>query len=99
MGQTSIALRALTALMLAAWLSPGNVQAQAPLPPNGPYNGVFRSGGPGLNKPADPKDTAFEATSPWSLYCWFQDWKVGSASTLLAGVGDPSEEYSRYLGV
>jgi len=107
MRHTSVAAPALTILIFAALYSPGIVQAQSTLPPPssyGPYSGVFRSGGSGLDKPGDAADSVFEATSPWSLYCWFHSLgseSNGSApvSTLLAGVGDPKDEYSRYFGI
>ena len=70
----------------------------------GPYNGVFRAGGAGLSEPGEPDDVVFEAMSPWTLHCWFQGLGTSSTnsatfSTLLAGVGDPLQEYSRYFGI
>ncbi len=70
----------------------------------GPYSGVFRPGGSGLSKPLETADTVLQASSPWSIYCWFQsealpNQKSDALPTLLAGVGNPLEEYSRYLGI
>ena len=64
----------------------------------GPYNGVFRFGGNGLSKPLGAADPILQASSPWSVYFWFQtEEPLGPA--LLAGVGNPLDEYSRYLGI
>ena len=65
----------------------------------GPYNGVFRPDGNSLRKSVEPTDTILQATSPWSLYCWFQSQESDPGPFLLAGVGNPLEEYSRYLGI
>jgi hypothetical protein len=101
MRPTKIALHAVTMRIFPALFCLGIVHAQSALPASfyGPYSGVFRPGGNGLSKPAEATDTVFQATSPWSLYCWFQSQETGRVSTLLAGVGDPLEEYSRYFGV
>jgi hypothetical protein len=111
MGPTKVAFRVAIGLILCALFSLGTAYAQLPLLPAfyGPYSGVFRRGGSGLSKPAEPTDTVLQATSPWSLYCWFQSQELqsegvqsgasGPVSTLLAGVGSPLEEYSRYFGV
>jgi hypothetical protein len=79
-----------------------SVDAQIPItndpPIYGPYNGVFLRGGDGLKKPVVEHDTVLRADSPWSLYCWVRSEAALNGPTLLAGVGDPSEVYSRYLG-
>ena len=103
--------RAAMKLVLVSLLSPAfllcgtSVAQSVLLPPSyGPYNAIFRSGGAGLTKPVDASDPILQAASPWTLYCWFQNdgsqtSKSGQSLTLLAGVGNPLEEYSRYLGV
>ena len=74
--------------------------AQPPrIAPYGPYNGVFRPGGNGLSKPLDNADPVWQAASPWSMYFWFQSQEPEGAPTLLAGAGNPLEEYSRYIGI
>ncbi len=59
------------------------------------------SGREGMASPnrENPTDAVFQANSPWSLYCWFQLQDLQPVSTLLAGVGNPLEEYSRYFGI
>src|SRR5450755_2806409 len=113
MRPTKVAFRVAIGLIFCALCSLGTAYAQLPLPLPpafyGPYSGVFRQGGGGLSKPAEPTDKVLEATSPWSLYCWFQSQELqsegvqsgasGPVSTLLAGVGSPLEEYSRYFGL
>ena len=91
----------MTTLGFLVWFCCGVSQAQSTLPPPsyGPYSGLFRPGGSGLAKPGEPTDAVFQATSPWSLYCWFQVQEPQPVSTLLAGVGNPVEEYSRYFGI
>jgi beta-galactosidase/beta-glucuronidase len=99
----TVAFRTFLMLVFSACFSLGAAHEQSGPISYGPYNGLFRPGGPGLSKLAQPDDPVFEATSPWSLYCWFQS--SGSRkeeaphSGLLAGVGDPQVEYSRYLGI
>jgi hypothetical protein len=92
--------RALVAIILGTFAWPPIAAAQL-LEPNsyGPYNGVFREGGSGLSKPVEPGDPVLQATAQWSLYCWFRSEMSPGDSTLLAGVGDPRDEYSRYLGI
>ncbi len=106
MTRPNIAYRALTALIFSVLFSLGTVLAQPPMHHAyyGPYNGVFRAGGAGLSEPGEPDDVVFEAMSPWTLHCWFQGLGTSSTnsatfSTLLAGVGDPLQEYSRYFGI
>src|SRR5450755_1994965 len=90
----------LHALALVPLFFFATVDAQS-IPPSsyGPYNAVFRPGGNGLRKSIDATDTLFQATSPWSMYCWFHSEQLEPGSTLLAGVGNPLEEYSRYFGL
>lgn len=99
----SFLARMMTTMTLSflVWFCCGVSHAQSTLPPSsyGPYSGVFRPGGNGLAKPGEPTDAVFQAASPWSLYCWFQTQEPQPVSTLLAGVGNPVEEYSRYFGI
>ncbi|HTU35577.1 MAG TPA: LamG-like jellyroll fold domain-containing protein [Candidatus Acidoferrum sp.] len=78
------------------------VRAQAPQtndpPEYGPYNAVFLYGGDGLTKDMVQNDTVLLAQSPWSMYCWVRFREPLGRPTLIAGMGDPDEEYPRYLG-
>jgi hypothetical protein len=66
-------------------------------PEYGPFNGIFLQGGDGLKKPLGEHDTILWADLPWSLYCWVKTDEPLAAPTLVAGLGDTSEEYPRYL--
>jgi hypothetical protein len=63
----------------------------------GPFNAVFLTGGSGLKKPLRKDDSVLRADSPWSLYAWVKAAEQRKEPTLVAGFGDPAEEYSRYL--
>jgi hypothetical protein len=65
----------------------------------GPFNGTFLPDGEGLSKPIAEKDTVLRADSPWTLYAWVQTIDAPSQFSLIAGVGDPTEEYPRYLAI
>ena len=86
-------------LMGGAAVSP--LRAQTPPtnnpPEYGPYNAVFLYGGDGLTKKMVEKDTVLLAQSPWSMYCWVRFEEPLEKPTLIAGMGDPNEEYPRYL--
>jgi Exo-beta-D-glucosaminidase Ig-fold domain/Glycosyl hydrolases family 2/Concanavalin A-like lectin/glucanases superfamily/Glycosyl hydrolases family 2, TIM barrel domain/Glycosyl hydrolases family 2, sugar binding domain len=77
--------------------------SQAPVtddpPYYGPYNAVFLPDGDGLQKPLEKTDSVLRADSPWSLYAWTEWSEPLQAPTLLAGIGNPEDEYSRYLAV
>jgi len=84
-------------------MSVSAVQAQLPVtndPPfYGPFHAVFLPDGDGLKKPTVKDDSVLRADSPWSLYGWVRTEETVSAPSLVAGLGDPAEEYSRYLAV
>ncbi|HEV2273144.1 MAG TPA: LamG-like jellyroll fold domain-containing protein, partial [Acidobacteriaceae bacterium] len=98
---------ALVSLLFGALhLQPAAAQAGPPPPSNpswgavyGPYNGAFLSAGMGLDYPVAPKDPMWRTDLPWSMYAWVQSQDAISLPTLVAGVGDPLEEYSRYFAV
>jgi hypothetical protein len=78
--------------------------AQVPVtndPPQfGPYNGVFLPDGEGLRIPiSNTRDTLLLADSPWTIYCWVKTDGAVDSSVLVAGVGNTSAEYPRYLAV
>ena len=64
----------------------------------GPYSARFLLGGRGLEKPLNKAETLLDTDSPWTLSLWFHADRQGM-TTLLAGLGDPAAEDSRYLGL
>ncbi|HEY8671646.1 MAG TPA: LamG-like jellyroll fold domain-containing protein, partial [Terriglobales bacterium] len=69
------------------------------LPFYGPFNGIFLPDGDGLEKKIAARDSVLRAESPWSLYGWVWIDEAPKTLTLVAGFGDPQEEYSRYLAL
>ena len=67
------------------------------LPLYGPFNAVFFPDGDGLKKPLRKDDSVLRADSPWSLYGWVKSAEPLKGPSLVAGIGDPAEEFSRYL--
>lgn len=66
----------------------------------GPYNGVFLAGGLGLRTPIkNTADTILLPTSPWTMAAWVRADESGKGLELLAGVGDISAEYPRFLAL
>jgi hypothetical protein len=63
----------------------------------GPFNAEFLSGGDGLKKPLVKDDSVLRADLPWSLYAWAKPAEALKGPSLVAGMGDPAEEFSRYL--
>src|SRR5450631_239006 len=68
-------------------------------PSYGPYNAIFLADGEGLHEPLIEHDSVLQADSPWSLYCWMRTDVAVRAPTLVAGIGNPAEEYPRYLAL
>jgi Exo-beta-D-glucosaminidase Ig-fold domain/Concanavalin A-like lectin/glucanases superfamily/Glycosyl hydrolases family 2/Glycosyl hydrolases family 2, sugar binding domain/Glycosyl hydrolases family 2, TIM barrel domain len=68
-------------------------------PSYGPFNGTFLPDGDGLKKALVKDDWVLRADSRWSLYGWVKYEQTPKAPTLIAGIGDPTEEYSRYLAL
>ncbi len=68
-------------------------------PVYGPYNVAVAQGGDGVHKKMVEKDTVLRADSPWTMYAWVQMEAAVTAPTLVAGYGDVSGEYARYLGI
>jgi len=82
----------------------GVASAQRPTsvdpPEYGPYNGIFLADGLGLRVPlANVHDSVLLADSPWSIYCWIRPSEVVNGQELIAGLGNVSEEYPRFLAV
>jgi hypothetical protein len=66
----------------------------------GPYNGIFLADGLGLRVPlANTHDTLLLSDSPWSIYCWIQPSETVNSQELIAGLGNVSSEYPRFLAV
>ncbi len=65
----------------------------------GPYNAVFLAGGDGLSKPLAKEDPVLRADSPWSLYGWVKPAESLDAPSLVAGFGEPEDEFSRYIAL
>ena len=65
----------------------------------GPFNGLFLTGGNGLKKAMVKSDSVLRADSSWSMYAWARTEEAIAAPVLVAGMGDPEEEYSRYLAM
>src|SRR5450432_2594519 len=89
------------ALLLLFAVAPSSAQTAATVDPPfyGPFNGSFIPDGDGLEKKLVEYDSVLRADSPWSLYCWIRTDEAPKSATLVAGVGDPREEYPRYLGL
>ena len=68
-------------------------------PVYGPYNAVILQGGDGLRKNMVAHDTVLRADSPWTLYAWVETDAPITAPVLIAGYGDVTGEYSRFLGL
>src|SRR3974390_1597846 len=68
-------------------------------PVYGPYNAAILAGGDGVHKNMVAKDTVLRAESPWTMYAWVQVDGVVTGPQLLAGYGDVTGEYARYIGV
>jgi beta-galactosidase/beta-glucuronidase len=66
----------------------------------GPYNGVFLPDGLGLRIPVNNShDTMLQADSPWTIYCWVNPSEAINSFKLVAGLGNVSAEYPRFLAV
>ncbi len=91
---------ALTSLLLLLSMSATRAQITTNDPAfYGPFNAIFLADGEGLRKPLLEHDSVLRADSPWSLYCWMRTDVALQAPTLLAGIGNPTEEYPRYLAL
>src|SRR6266849_389051 len=88
----------LTCCALAGVAAQAQVVTNDP-PFYGPYNAVFLPDGEGLKKPLAEHDSVLRADSPWSLYCWIRTEEPLKALTLVAGIGNPGEEYPLYLAL
>jgi hypothetical protein len=95
-------MRAIRAVVWGLLLFARAAAAQNWIPTNeppfyGPFNGVFWADGEGLKKSLVKDDTVTRADSPWTLYAWVWLDEVPKGASLIAGIGKPEDEYSRYL--
>jgi hypothetical protein len=66
----------------------------------GPYNGTFLADGLGLKiSVANAHDSILRADSPWTMYCWVRSREPVTSRELVAGVGNTSSEFPRYLAL
>ncbi len=65
----------------------------------GPYNAIFLADGDGLRKPLVKDDSIQRADSAWSMYAWVKLTESPKASTMVAGLGDPADEFFRSLAL
>jgi len=65
----------------------------------GPFNVLVLPDGDGLKRHLVKDDSLLRADSPWTLSAWVRLDERPRAVVLVAGLGDPLEEYPRYLAV
>ncbi len=97
-------MRAILAYVCGLLFFAGTATAQSWIPTNdppyyGPFNGTFWASGDGLKKPLVKDDSVTRADSTWTLYAWVLLDEAPKGPTLIAGLGKPEDEYSRYLGI
>jgi hypothetical protein len=90
---------ALISFVLFAAAVPAHSQAPVTNDPPfyGPFNAIFLPDGDGLKKNLVKTDSVLRADSPWSFYGWVKPSESPKQFSLVAGFGDPTEEFSRYL--
>ena len=86
-------------IVLIATAPHSQAQATNDPPFYGPFNAVFLPDGDGLKKPLEKSDSLLRADSPWSLYAWVKPAESQKMPSLVAGFGDPKEEFPRYLAL
>ncbi len=89
------------ALLASAQVGLGQA-ATSPVDPAryGPYNAIALPAGPGLRMPLqDAHDPLLEPSSPWTISCWVKADDPVSGLELVAGMGDITGEYPRYLAL
>jgi hypothetical protein len=88
-------------ISLIAMVVRGFAQEQVTIDPPlyGPFNGVFLPDGDGLKKPLLTGDSVLRADSPWSLHAWVKPANAPKTPCMVAGFGDPDEEFSRYFAL
>ena len=92
--------RVISCCLLAAAVSGYSQTSVTNYPPfYGPFNASILPDGDGLTKHLVKDDLVLHADSPWSLYAWIRTEEALKGPSLVAGIGDPSEEFSRYLAL
>ncbi len=92
-------------LMYCSWLlmsfaSDAHAQRKSDAPAfYGPYSGTFLAGGLGIVKPLVNDDRILAATAPWTISCWLRLAEAQNGPALIAGMGDPLQEYSRFIAL
>jgi hypothetical protein len=88
-------------IFLLATAAGGFSQAQVTNDPPfyGPYNAVFLPDGEGPKKPLGKNDSVLLADSSWSIYAWGKPAEALKLPSVVAGLGDPEDEFSRYLAL
>ena len=89
-------------LLLARMSAMAGAQRPATVDPAlyGPYNGVFLADGLGLRVPlGNAGDSVLLADSAWTMYCWVRPSEAVKGRELVAGMGNISAEYPRFLAV
>jgi beta-galactosidase/beta-glucuronidase len=95
---TSVSLALMAGSANAQYIPPTTAAVVTSYTANyGPYNGSFFAGGSGLVKPIPEHDTLLKASALWTISCWVKATGPAEGPTLIAGLGDPTEENSRYL--
>ena len=89
----------LIGLIATAFHASTQAQVANDPPVYGPFNGVFLPDGDGLKKPLAKNDSVLRADSPWSIYAWVKPAEALKMPSLVAGLGEPEEEFSRYLAL
>ncbi len=89
----------LSSLILFSTFTAAQIPVTTDPPSYGPYNGTFLPDGDGLHKSLVKDDSVTLADSPWSIYAWVKIAESSKAPTLIAGLGDPADEFSRYLAI
>jgi hypothetical protein len=89
----------LVCLIATAFRGHAQTQVSDDPPVYGPFNAVFLPDGDGLKKLLVKNDSVLRADSPWSIYTWVNPAEATKMPSLVAGVGEPEEEFSRYLAL
>jgi hypothetical protein len=77
----------------------GAAAYQVLAPEYGPFSGHFLAGGEGLEKPLPATDPLLKAIKPWTMTAWVELPVVPTGPMLVAGVGDATDEQSRFFAV
>ena len=100
---TCLVLRRMAPLLALLTLVQISAFGQTPVtndpPQYGPFNVVLLPDGDGAKKTLLKDDSVLRPDSPWTLSAWVRGEEPEKASSLVVGVGEPGEEFPRYLAV